>query len=84
MDINDSLVDSHFESIPSLGSLTAWTFTSGDSQNLCWDANWAFSLVILIFGSCNDLSTCGLQGLDFLASEGHSIRNDKDKWRGHT
>jgi hypothetical protein len=77
VNINDSLVDSHLESIPSLRSLTTWTLSCGDSQNLCGNANWALCLVILIFGSSNDFSTCSFQRFDMSASEGHS--NDKDE-----
>lgn len=72
MNINDSLVDAHLESVPSLGTLTARTFTCGDSENLCGNADGASGLVALVLGSAHDLSTCSLQWLDLLASESHS------------
>ena len=72
VNIDDSLVDPHFKSIPSLATLSARCFSCSNSKNLCGNPNWAFSLIILILGSGNNLGTCSFQWLDFLASESHS------------
>lgn len=61
MDVNDSLVNTHLVSVPSLGTLSARTFTGCDSKNLCGNANWALGLVALVLGSCDDLRTCSLK-----------------------
>ena len=54
-DVNDSFVDSHFKSIPGVGSLSTWTFTGGDSQSLSWNSNWSFGFVALSLGVDNNL-----------------------------
>ena len=71
MDVDDSLVNAHLVCVPGLGTLTARTFTSGDSKNLCGNADRALGLVALILGSSNDLSTSSLKWLGLLASQGH-------------
>ena len=57
MDVDNSFVDSHFESVPSLRSFSAGGLSCGDSQDLGGDANWASSLVALIPSSGNDFRT---------------------------
>ena len=71
-DVNNSFVDSHFKSIPGVGSLSTWTFTAGNSQSLCWDSNWSFSLVPLVLGVGNNLGAGFFQWLGLSSSQGHS------------
>lgn len=82
VDIDDSLVDSHLESVPGLWTLTTGTLTGGDLENLSWDANWSLCFVALVLGSSNDLSACSLKWLNFLASKGHSNNRlwDANTW----
>ena len=76
MDINNSLVDSHLKSVPSVGSLTAWGLSGGDSQDFGWNSNWSFSFISLILSSNDDLVASPLKWLGFSSLEGHSkIRN---------
>lgn len=72
VDIDDSLVDSHLESVPGLGSLSAGRLTGGDLQNLGWDAHGSLGLVALVLGSGNDLSASSLECFHLSASESHS------------
>ncbi len=72
MNVDNSLVNAHFESVPSLGTFTAGTLTSSDSENLSGNADWTSGFVALILSSGNDLSTCLFQWCDLLASQGHS------------
>lgn len=72
VNVDDSLVDSHFESVPGLGTFTARTLTGGDLENLSGDADGSSSFVALVLGSCDDLGTSTLKWFDLLASESHS------------
>ena len=72
MDIDDSLVDSHLISIPSVGSFTAWGFSGGNSQDLGWNSDWASSLVSLVLGSNEDLVASPLEWLSFSSLKCHS------------
>ena len=75
-DVNHSLVDSHLESVPGVGSLTAWGFSGGNSQDFGWNSHWALGLVILVLSSNNDLIASPLEWLDFSSLEGHSTRKN--------
>jgi len=80
VDIDDSLVDTHFKSVPSLGTLTARTLTGGDLEDLSWDADWPFSFVALVLGSSNNFSASSFEWLSLLASKSHSIYESYDKY----
>jgi hypothetical protein len=77
VDINNSLVDSHLESVPSVGSLTAWGLSGGNSQDFGWDSDWSFSLVSLVLSSNDDLVASPLKWLGFSSLEGHSKMRNK-------
>ena len=72
VDVDDSLVNAHFEPVPSLGTLTARTLSRGDPQNLGRNADRALGLVALVLGSGDDFSAGALQRFHFFASQGHS------------
>ena len=82
VNINDSFVNSHFESIPSLGSLTTGTLSCSNSEYLGWDAQRTLGLIALVLGSGNNLRAGALEGLHILASESHSTRGSQHKWEG--
>lgn len=46
--IDDALVNTHFETIPSLGTFTTRSFTGGDTENLGGHASRAASLDFLL------------------------------------
>ena len=75
VDIDNSLVDSHLISVPSVGSLTAWGLSGGDSQDFGWNSNWAFSVVSIVLSSDDDLVASPLKWLDFSTLEGHSKKS---------
>ena len=72
MDVDNSLVDSHLESIPSVGSFTTWRFTGGNSEDLGGDSDWPLNFVIEFPSSFHNLVASGLQWLGFSALEGDS------------
>ena len=85
VDIDDSLVDSHLVSIPSVGSLTAWGLSGGDSQDLGWNSNWSLGLVTLVLSSNDDLVAGPLKWLDLSSLKSHSKQKIDDKVNGgHT
>lgn len=51
--IDDTLVDAHFETIPGLGTFTTGSFTGGDTENLGGHASRTTSLDFLL-GSLRD------------------------------
>jgi hypothetical protein len=61
VDIDDSLVDSHLESVPGLGTFTARGLTGGNLENLSGDANGSSSFVALVLGSCDNFGTSTLK-----------------------
>ena len=77
VDINNSLVDSHLISVPSVGSLTAWGLSGGDSQDFGWNSHWSFSFISLVLCSDDDLVAGPLKWLSFSSLEGHSKMSNK-------
>ena len=76
MDVDNSLVDSHFISIPGVSSFTAWRFSAGDSQDLGWNSHWSASFVASSLRSLNDLAASLLEWLDLssLQSDSNNIK----------
>merc|ERR1719498_218075 len=74
-DVNNSLVDSHFVSIPSVGTFTAWGLSNSDSKGLGWDSLWTSNFetisVVGLLGSQNDVSASIFEWLDESTSHGH-------------
>ena len=54
--INDSLVDSHFKVIPSVGTFTARGLTGGDTEDLGGHTDGTSNLDLLIDGNTLDIS----------------------------
>ena len=61
VDIDDSLVNAHFESVPGLGTLTARRLSGSDLEKLSGDTNRSSSLIALVLGSCNNFTTSALE-----------------------
>jgi|TARA_B110000305_G_C19222411_1_gene531227 hypothetical protein len=76
VDINNSLMDSHFISIPGVGSFTAWRLSGGNSENLGWHSHGTLSFVMWL-GFSDDVGASGLEFFDLGALEGHSVSNNK-------
>lgn len=74
VDVDDTLVDAHLVSVPSVGAFTAGRFTASNAQNLGRDSHGATSLItgILLLGSGNNLGTGVLQGADLTTLESKS------------
>lgn len=73
-DVDDALVDTHLEAIPSVGALAARRLPGGNAENLGRDPDGALGLVALavLLGSGDDLSAGMLQRLDLSALQGKS------------
>ena len=65
-------MDSHFESIPGLGTLTAGGLSGGDLEDLGGDADGALGLVLLVLGSHDDLGAGVFQRLHISALQSQS------------
>ncbi len=77
--VDHSLVQSQFKSVPGITTFTTWGLTGGDSQGLGWDPDWSSELVVHLLGLLNDLVAHVLQRLDFFGGEGQSIIVEKGK-----
>lgn len=62
--IDDTLVQAHLETIPSLGTLTARRLTGRDTQDLGRHANWALNAQLLLLGAADQVSAHLLQAAD--------------------
>lgn len=73
-DVDDTLVDAHLVSVPSVGAFTAGGFAASDAKNLGRDSHRATGLItgILLLGSGNNLGTGVLQGADLTTLESKS------------
>ena len=72
VDIDNSLVDSHLVSVPSVGSFTTRRLSSGNSQDFSWNSDWSSSLVTLVFSSDEDFIAGPLEWLSFSSLKCHS------------
>ena len=70
MQVNESLVDPHLESIPNLRTFTTRSFPCSYSQSLGRHPNWSFGFEILFLCASNQVSTHLLQRLHVAAGEG--------------
>ena len=71
MDVNNSLVDTHFVSVPSVGTFTARRLSGGNSQDLGGDSAGTLCQVTLILssGSADKFSASLLKWLNLTALE---------------
>jgi hypothetical protein len=63
--LNQTFVDSHFESIPGLGTFTTGCLSGGDLQGLGRETDWALDTELLALGTLDELLADLLEGLDF-------------------
>jgi hypothetical protein len=63
-------VDSHLESIPSLGSFTTGCLSGRDLEGLGWEPDGALDAEILALGALDELLADLLEGLDFAGGQG--------------
>ncbi len=71
--VNHSLVQSEFKSVPGIATFTTWGLPGSDPHSLRWDSHWSSELVVHLFGLLDDLVAHVLQSLDFFGGEGQSI-----------
>lgn len=55
--VDETLVDSHFETIPSLWTFTTWRFTDSVGQDLCWETDWSFDTKLLVLWTRDEVGT---------------------------
>lgn len=68
--LNQSLMNSHLESIPSLRSFTTRSLAGSDLESLGWETNGALDAEFLGLGTLNKLLADLLEGGDLSAGEG--------------
>lgn len=68
--INQTLVDSHLEGIPGLGSFTAGCLSGGDLEGLGRETDGALDAEFLALGTLDELLADLLEGLDFAGGQG--------------
>lgn len=62
--IDDTLVDTHLEAIPSLTTFTTRCFTCGDTKNLGWPTDWSLDTKLLLLSTRNQVSAHFFQWTD--------------------
>jgi len=72
IEVNQTLVNSHFEAIPCFTTLTAGGLASGNFQDFGGQADWALNTKLLGLSSLNQFLADFLQGGDFAAREGNA------------
>jgi hypothetical protein len=68
--LNQTLVDSHLEAIPCLGTFTARSLASGDLKSLGWETDGALDTEVLGLGTVDEFLANLLEGLDLSAGQG--------------
>lgn len=68
--LDQSLVDSHLESIPGLGSLATGGLPGGNLESLGWETDGALDAEVLAFGTLDQFLADLLEGGDLSASQG--------------
>jgi len=51
--IDESLVNSHFVTIPGLRTFTTWSLSGGNTKNLGWETDWTLNLKLRFLGTGN-------------------------------
>ena len=67
--INYSLVNSHFPSVPGVTTFTARCLSASDLQSLSWHSNWSSEFVGHFLGLLQYLVAYIFQGLDVLSRQ---------------
>ena len=70
MQINDTLMDAHLETIPSLGTFTARCLPGGDAKGFSWHPDGSLDLQVLILGTFDEIGAHLLETLDIPGSQG--------------
>lgn len=70
MEIDETLVDAHLETIPGLGTVTARGLTGGDAKNLGGETDGSLNLELLILGALDKVRADLLEVLDVTGSQG--------------
>ena len=68
--VNETLVDAHFKAIPSVGTFTGGSLTSGDHQLLGWHTNRSGDVQVLVNGTLFEVSADLFQVGDITRSQG--------------
>jgi hypothetical protein len=70
VEIDETLVDAHLETIPGLGTVTARGLTGGDTENLGGETDGSLNLELLILGALDKVRADLLEVLDVTGSQG--------------
>ena len=70
MEIDETLVDAHLETIPGLGTVTARRLTGGDTENLGGETNGSLDTEVLVLGTLDQIRADLLEVLDVAGGQG--------------
>lgn len=83
MEIDQTLVDAHFETIPSVGTFSARSLTGGDSQLFGWKADGATDMELLVQRGLLQVGADLLQVLHVATGQGDAdAMDDFVRWHG--
>ena len=77
VEVNHSLVDSHLELVPGLGTLSARSLSGGDSEHLGGHPHGSLDLQVLVLGSSDEVTADLLQRLDVPGGQSDSDAVDR-------
>lgn len=70
VEIDETLVDAHLETIPGLGTVTARGLAGGDAEDLGGETDGSLNLELLVLGALDEVRADLLQVLDVAGSQG--------------
>merc|ERR1719203_2250768 len=70
--VNQTLMYTHFEAIPGVSTFTTWGLTGGNAESLGRDSDWSFDLQSLGLGTIDKFVTNLLKVLDVAGSQGNT------------
>merc|ERR1719369_230968 len=71
LEINNSLVNPHLELIPGFRTLSTRSLTCGDTEGLCWHADWTLHFKFLVLSPSDQVTTDLLQRFDIARGQGY-------------
>lgn len=70
MQVNNTLVDAHLESIIGVGTVSGWSLTCGHLKNLGWHADRSADMELFVSGTLLQVSTNLLEVLNISGCQG--------------
>ena len=78
MKIDDTLVDPHLESVPSLGTLPTRSFPGGDAKRFGWHTHGSLDGQLLILGRSDQIGTHLFEGANVMTGQGNPLNGKEN------